>query len=174
MNAHALALIPAYRLGWLEPDETLDVREHLRAGADCRNAFEAYREPSDEEERRSGHLPIALLARWDAFAPLLTEDERTCLETHLGACPRCTESRAFARLAAELPEQAVAPARRAWLGFGTAAMAAVLAVAVVVSLRERPAPHAPASTPAPVAVPRAQAPALRAPSDAASTRRAPR
>ena len=67
-SAHALARITAYRLGLLEPEETLEVREHLRACDTCREAFEPFRDLSEEEERRPGHLPIALLTRWDAFA----------------------------------------------------------------------------------------------------------
>jgi DNA-directed RNA polymerase specialized sigma24 family protein len=118
-SAHALARIPAYRLGLLEASEALDVREHLRSCEECRQAFEPLVALSDEEEKRPGHLPIALITRWDTFAPLLTEDERACLEEHFESCPRCKEGRAFARLIPDMPELRSAPARRAWLGFGT-------------------------------------------------------
>ena len=165
-DAHALARIPAYRLGLLEPDEAVDVREHLRACGACRDAFEPFREPSDEEERRPGHLPIALITRWDAFAPLMAEDERTCLEEHFASCPRCREGRAFARLLPDLRTRQAASERRRWLGFGTA-IAAVLAAAAIVVLRgqtpstlsSKPAP----AVPAPVVIPNVEVPVLKAP-----------
>jgi hypothetical protein len=150
-RAHAFARIPAYRLGLLEPSEALDVREHLRTCDDCRDAFEPFRTLTDEEERRPGHLPIALITRWDAFAPLLSEDERDCLEEHFASCPRCNEGRAFARLIPEMPRLEAAPARRAWLGFGTG-LAAVLVVVAILMLRQ-PSPTPLVRSPAPVAAP---------------------
>ena len=162
-DAHVLARIPAYRLGLLEPPSALEVREHLRGCAPCMNAFEPFTEISAEEETRFGHVPIALLVRWDLVASLLSHDERICLEAHLASCERCSESRAFAREIRALADVRPAPARRPWLGFGTAAMAAVLAVAVVFALRDRPAPQT--SIPAPVATP--------APSTVAAPLRAP-
>jgi len=135
----------------LEPDEALEVREHLRACDPCRDAFEPFRELSDEEGRRPGHLPIALITRWDTFAPLMTEDERTCLEEHFASCPRCREGRAFARLIPDMPSRDAAPTRRAWLGIGTG-LAAVLAAAAIVVLRGH-SPSTLASKPAPVTTP---------------------
>jgi hypothetical protein len=150
-SAHAFARIPAYRLGLLEPSEALAVREHLRTCEECRETFEPFRALSDEEERRPGHLPIALITRWEQFAPLLSNDERECLEEHFASCPRCTEGRAFARLIPEMPRLEAAPARRAWLGFGTG-LAAVLVAAAILVLRQ-PSPTPLVKSPAPAAAP---------------------
>ena len=45
---------------------------------------------SEEEDGRTGHLPLALLAAWDRAA--LPAGERALLELHLAACAACRSS----------------------------------------------------------------------------------
>jgi hypothetical protein len=149
MHASVLKRIPAYRHGLLEAEGAQEVRVHLRECADCRATFEPFRDPTEDEETRPGHVPIALISRWDVFEPRLADAERALLEGHFQACERCRTSREFGRTlrAARRPERP--RSRPGWLGFGTAAIAALTVVLAIVLLREKPAP--------PTAIPQEQA-----------------
>jgi len=141
VHASVLKRIPAYRQGLLEAEGTQEVRAHLRECADCRATFEPFRDSTEDEETRPGHVPIALISRWDVFAPRLADAERALLEGHFAACERCRTSREFGRSlrAARRPERP--RSRPGWFGFGTAAIAALTVVAAIAVLRERPAPR---------------------------------
>jgi hypothetical protein len=127
------ALIPAYRLGLLDAEEALVLRAHLRACATCRDAFEPYTELTDDEVEHLGHLSLGLLSRWDHVMECAPEPLRRLLEAHVADCARCREARDFSRSmrASRRPRAR----RKAWLGFGTAAIAAIVAAVVVVTLR---------------------------------------
>jgi len=141
VHAGVLKRIPAYRHGLLEPAGAQEVRAHLRECADCRAAFEPFRELSEDEETRPGHVPIALISRWDVLEPRLADSERALLEGHFQACERCRASREFGRTlrAARRPERP--RSRPGWWGFGTGAIAALMVIAAIVVLREPPAPR---------------------------------
>jgi len=141
VHAGVLKRIPAYRHGLLEPEGAQEVRAHLRECDGCRAAFEPFRDMTEEEETRPGHVPIALISRWDVFEPRLADSERALLEGHFEACERCRASREFGRTlrAARRPERP--RSRPGWLGFGTAAIAALTVALAIVVLREKPAPR---------------------------------
>lgn len=141
VHAGVLKRIPAYRHGLLEAEGAQEVRAHLRECDDCRAAFEPFVDPTEDEDTRPGHVPIALISRWDVFAPRLAEAERALLEGHFEACERCRTSREFGRSlrAARRPDQG--RSRRGWMGFGAAAMAALAAVVTIVVLREKAGPR---------------------------------
>ena len=61
LHASVRNRIPAYRHGLLEIEGAQEVRAHLRDCAECRAAFEPFREHTEDEENRPGHVPIALI-----------------------------------------------------------------------------------------------------------------
>ena len=139
LHASVRSRIPAYRHGLLDAEGAQEVRAHLRECADCRAAFEPFLDRTEDEETRPGHVPIALISRWDVFAPRLADAERALLEGHFEACERCRTSREFGRALREGQRPDRPRARKGWMGFGGAAIAAVAAAVVVMALRERPA-----------------------------------
>jgi len=180
VHASVRRRIPAYRHGLLEPEGAQEVRAHLRDCADCRAAFEPFREHTEDEETRPGHVPISLISRWDVLAPRLADAERALIEGHFEACERCRTSREFGRTlrAARRPERT--RTRRGWMGFGTAAIAAIAAAVAIVVLRDKPAPDiapaphveqaAPKTSPSAATAPvRAGTVALASPSRGGST-----
>jgi len=142
MHETIRARFPAYRIGLLDAASTQEVRAHLRACADCGAAFAPFAElSSEEEDGRLGHVPLALLARWDLAAAGLPPAERALLEAHLSGCVPCTEGMEFSR-------RMRATARRTrWrgrLGLAAGGAAALVATLLVMmrdtSMRREAAP----------------------------------
>jgi hypothetical protein len=141
LHASVRNRIPAYRHGLLDAGGAQEVRAHLRDCVDCRAEFEPFLDRTEDEEMRAGHVPIALISRWDVFAPRLAEAERALLEGHFETCERCRTSREFGR-ALRAGERSDQPRpRKGWMGFGAAVIAAITAAVAVVVLRDQPAAH---------------------------------
>lgn len=124
--------------GLLTEAEMEAFRAHAAACASCREAWEAYSgEPGEPAEETTGHIPAALLARWDDGADL-PPLERDLVAHHLAACEACREDLALVQSAASKSPGIVLPMdrhrRRAWFQ-GAAAGALVAAAAMTIVLR---------------------------------------
>lgn len=124
--------------GLLTEAELEAFREHAAGCASCREAWEAYSgEPGEPAEETSGHVPAALLARWDTGADL-PPLERDLVAHHLAACEACREDLALVRSAASESPGIVLRMdrhrRRTWFQ-GAAAGAILAAAAMAIVLR---------------------------------------
>jgi len=163
IHAAIRARFPAYRTGLLDAASAQELRDHLRACAGCRTAFEPFAElASEEADGRLGHIPLALLAGWDAAAARLPGAERTLLEAHLSGCTACTEGVEFSRRMRAVPRR-VGWGRR--LGFAAGGAAALVAT-LLVMMRDTPMRRAfdREAPPAQVQAPAAPGPAVAPPS----------
>jgi hypothetical protein len=139
--------------GLLSEAEEAVMQEHAEACASCREAREDD-SSGREREHDEGHIPSAVLARWERARASVGELERGLWDSHLAACESCRRDLALAGGVAGAPAEvrgeefqdpepgpARAPIpfdprrrRRAWLQGGLAGAALAAAAALILQL----------------------------------------
>lgn len=131
--------------GLLTEEEETAVLDHSRTCAGCREVLNLLAAEKGEKPEAPGHIPSAILARWDRMKSTVHGLERELLERHLAGCESCRQELDL------LAEETVAGQegassgggvlrldphlrRRAWFQ-GAVAGAALAAAAVLVVLR---------------------------------------
>ncbi len=131
--------------GLLTEAQSEAFRAHAAGCASCREIWDAYSaEPEVPAGETTGHVPAALLARWDAGVDLPSL-ERDLVEHHLASCETCREDLALVRSRApESTGYVLKPdprsRRRAWLQ-GAAVGALLAAAGMAIVLRPGPPPE---------------------------------
>jgi hypothetical protein len=75
--------------GLLTEEEEAAQEAHAQACAECREIRDAHAAEEGAGERAGGHIPSAILARWDRAAPSFRGLEREVLARHLAFCESC-------------------------------------------------------------------------------------
>lgn len=139
VDQHAIA----FALGALDEEEDRRFREAIRDDEDFAELANA------RDEESIGHVPAALIARWDAAGRVLDAHELELLERHTLACADCREE--LELLAQPVVETSSTPHRtggvdwRGWLGGIVLGAAAMLAFIMFTS-PQLPGRHAPGTS----------------------------
>lgn len=134
--------LPLFDAGLLTEEEETELLEHARDCDVCREILETLQADSPDGDAADGHIPSALLARWDRVRVAVHGLERELLARHLARCDSCR--RELALLGHDPALESVPPAKvvalpsgprwGAWLQ-GAAVGAALAAAAVFIVLR---------------------------------------
>ncbi len=80
-----------YAAGLLSDVEERRFQDLLTRRSDCRQDFETYVMLDADREPSDGHIPPAILVRWDRARRALRGFERRMVGAHLESCARCRE-----------------------------------------------------------------------------------
>ena len=139
--------IPLFDAGLLTEEEERELLVHARDCDVCREVLEALQADAGDGDAADGHIPSALLARWDRVSGAVHGLERELLARHLARCDSC---RRELELLGHEPtlESTPTPAvvrldpghrHRAW--FQGAVVGAALAAAAVFVVLRAPSPE---------------------------------
>jgi len=134
----------ARSVGLLDEADEARFREHLDRCASCASLWKDFTDAGSELADAPGHLPAAMVARWDRALRALRGIEREAALEHVEACRACREEIEAAghvlgaEPAAGRPAHGMKPAaaRRSWPPFlgGVLVGAAAAAVALLIAL----------------------------------------
>jgi len=100
--------IVGYELSLLSRGEYERCRTHFAECAACRKALEEFRQAGPSAVLSDGHVPSALIARWDRVNAELGGLERQMIRRHLETCSQCRQDLEQLGFSPELPAYAAA------------------------------------------------------------------
>lgn len=158
-------------LGLLDEQTESRIERHLASCPNCPSdlaQLQELRGDAGEASADRGHIPAAMIARWDRTSKLLSGAEGELVRQHLERCPSCrndieTLGQREAPVQQQAPEQSAVPMQppapvrptlrivrhRAWAPWTLGAGAGALATAALMLLMLRPPPQAPVQPGAP-------------------------